>query len=188
MTVYHDGLAFWTPAKNEECLKLWRDGLSGREIALRIGAKSRSAVLGKIHRAKQAERPTPARPKMERAPKPPKPPRAPRAVAAPKPRRLSLRVVGNGAIVIGSVAQAPRATISATAFDPLPGVQPVALLDTQPHHCRWPIDLPGLDHHVCGATAFGTYCAVHTKAAAPRDGTKENVDRKLGIVPRRRAA
>lgn len=41
----------WTDERNAKCVKLWNDGLSAAEIAVRLGGGlSRSAVLGKLHR------------------------------------------------------------------------------------------------------------------------------------------
>lgn len=41
----------WTAERNAKCVKLWNDGLSAAEIAVRLGGGlSRSAVLGKLHR------------------------------------------------------------------------------------------------------------------------------------------
>lgn len=40
----------WTPEKVDELIELWNSGLSGTVIARRLGARSRSTVLGKVSR------------------------------------------------------------------------------------------------------------------------------------------
>jgi GcrA cell cycle regulator len=40
----------WTVERTDELRKLWASGLSGRQIAARLGGVTRNAVLGKVHR------------------------------------------------------------------------------------------------------------------------------------------
>ena len=47
----------WTPESEQKLKKLWKDGLTGSEIAKFFGT-TRSAILGKVHRLKLETRAT----------------------------------------------------------------------------------------------------------------------------------
>lgn len=58
----------------------------------------------------------------------------------------------------------PITITKAAAFDPLPGVEPVALVDIPAFgRCRWPLDLDAPGHFMCGAPCDATakYCCAH---------------------------
>ena len=42
--------SFWTAERDAAALALWRRGLSGKEVARRLGASSQSAVIGRMWR------------------------------------------------------------------------------------------------------------------------------------------
>jgi hypothetical protein len=79
----------------------------------------------------------------------------------------ALAVAGNGAVFEKAPDATPdnvylKASLSGI-WQPLPGVDPVNILDLQHHHCRWPVDLAGAEFpHACGALAIGgRYCISH---------------------------
>lgn len=58
----------------------------------------------------------------------------------------------------------PITITKAAAFDPLPGVEPVALVDIPRHgRCRWPVEPDAPGHFMCGAPCEATakYCCAH---------------------------
>jgi len=57
--------------------------------------------------------------------------------------------------------------ISATAFKPLDGVQPVGLMDLTFMSCRWPVASDRSSQMYCGDRVEPTrcYCATHTAMA-----------------------
>ena len=40
----------WTPERVEMLIRLWAEGLSARQIAIKLGGVTRNAVIGKAHR------------------------------------------------------------------------------------------------------------------------------------------
>lgn len=48
---------WWTEERTNELIRLWTAGKSGTEIKVILGAVSRSAVIGKVHRLKLPKRP-----------------------------------------------------------------------------------------------------------------------------------
>lgn len=56
----------------------------------------------------------------------------------------------------------PRGRYDA-AFYPLPGVDPVPLLDTTSRHCRWPVETGTPGYFSCGGVREqgSAYCAIH---------------------------
>ena len=79
----------WTEERIAQLRSLWAQGLSASQIGLRI-AKTRSAVLGKVHRLNLPPRPPPIRPrqatKAPAAPTRPKPPGRPTSTVARRPK------------------------------------------------------------------------------------------------------
>lgn len=135
----------WSQRDHEAMLKLAASGLSGSEIANRMTERlrfpvSRNAVIGRLHRAG-----LPLGKQVDVAPSVPRV-RAARPKPAPKPKPVVQPVVKR------------RCDDVAT----------VALLDLQPHHCKWPVGDPGAPGFgFCGDTRIdGTpYCAGHNKRA-----------------------
>lgn len=197
----------WNEPEHVELLKkLHADGKSRSEIALVLNRTfkgagyTRNSVIGKLNRlgasfarasapVRVAKAP-PAKPynPAARTPLGVKAQMTPAALKTPPASGAPSQNNGLSFGTGGTPVVAEPTPIRSKAFAPLPGIEPVNLLDVHAHHCRWPIDLPGDDFHFCGAKAFGTYCLEHQAMAAPPSGTKENVDRRLGIAPRRRAA
>src|SRR5947209_815651 len=148
----------WSDDRVEQLKKLWESGLSASQIAAELGAVTRNAVIGKVHRlglAGRAKAPSSAAPRA----------RKPRAHShALRPGRPSLR--GNTAL-----AQAYELD-----FEPQPELidniiplgQRRSLLELNDETCRWPIGDPGqADFFFCGGqTITGLpYCAYHSRVA-----------------------
>ena len=153
------GRGIWTDELEARLKRLWREGLSGGQIAKTFSAElgrcvTRSAVIGKLNRLGVCRDVRPrkdgvhagallsARLKSEhmrrRAPKR----EAPSAVRPARPR------VGD-------------------AFVLADGQAGVAFMALEPHHCRWPCDGPDGGTLFCGAPkrAGGSYCASHAARA-----------------------
>lgn len=119
----------WSPADEETVRTNWADGKSASEIAKILGnGKTRSAVLGKVHRLKLESRPSPVRAKS----------------TGQKQRKVAPPMAGNAnakRLILGqgpSDLDAPPVPIKGEAFMPLPGSTPVSVLDHK-DGCRWPI-------------------------------------------------
>lgn len=144
-----------------------------RELAKKRPGVTRNAVIAQCHRRgiklkgslSGAEKTTMARanlgkPPVARTPKPPK----------PKPPKLK----NPGKTKFGQPAPAlnpPPPTKGAPgAFDPLPGVAPVAFDARTPFQCAWPIgDFDSVATHCCGAIATDRcYCEAHHKLSLAR--------------------
>jgi GcrA cell cycle regulator len=134
----------WSRRDHEFFLQLAGKGLTARAIAVqmteRLGVDvSRSAVISRMHRAGIWR-------KREKAEAPPKRP-SPARVVAPEP-----------------APQPVQPVVKRRCDD----VATVALLDLQPHHCKWPVGHPGTPGFgFCGDMRVdGTpYCAGHNRRA-----------------------
>ncbi len=152
--------ADWSDDRIDALKKLWAEGLSGNQIANRLGGGvSRNAVIGKLHRLGLSGRgtgtaktmrdalrkvPVSQLPRVDRTPSRPKPamPAMPRLVAEP-------------------VAE-PVAEVW------VPHELRKGLLDLEDGDCRWPIGDPRSDDfHFCGhrKVAGMSYCAMHAARA-----------------------
>lgn len=128
----------WTEERIAQLRSLWEQGLSASQIGLRI-AKTRSAVLGKVHRLGLPPRPPPIRPDQAT--------KAPAAPSRPKPPRRAPR----------KVARRPKA-----APPPAPPRQ------LGGDGCAWPIGEPRQPgFRFCGAERQPgrSYCAGHVRIA-----------------------
>lgn len=175
----------WTDERRDMAKALWSKGWSASQIAKQIGGGlSRNAVIGLLTRAGMQRR----SPVAQKA----------AVVVANRTRPRSgwrkasaqtLKVAGSGVIFEEAKAPPPRLPAPpAATWAPLDGVEPVALTSLRPTHCRWPLDLEGPEPMSCGALAMGgPYCLTHTSLSRPKAGAKEALDRKLDILPARRA-
>lgn len=163
----------WTDEKVAQLTELWNvTGLSAVEIAARLGLVSRSAVLGKARRIGLAKR----RGVTPRIPHPDslKPKRPPRAVPA------------------GARQHRPKPEVpfkpQGSAWEPVPGVVPLPLLDLKSGQCKWPVsqDAPFLfcaapvepgapycPHHVLWSIGQGTMSERSAIAFAARQSRRE---------------
>jgi GcrA cell cycle regulator len=160
-------MSFWTDERIDQLTKLWRAGHSARDIAFQLGASSRDAVIGKVHRLKlhvQFPRAKSAKPKPSPAPR--------------KPGR-----VGSILMRAQPILSAPRApAVRLPAATRLPAVvkeslmtRPAgrcSLMELTAERCKWPIgDVGTPGFAFCGAAKSaeaGPYCAQHEARARGR--------------------
>lgn len=176
----------WTDERVEKLKELWGDGMSASQIAKALGAVTRNAVIGKVHRlglsnrgtasgaqsasseAKPAQKPAkPSRP--EKAAAEPKPAAAPEE---PKPAPVAVRTQP----VIRDATQ-PRApglptpeeqAARATLVEIEKMARKLDLMSLTERTCKWPIGDPTEeDFHFCGlpSAAGKPYCEHHVAVA-----------------------
>ena len=186
-------------AKRALVKPLWQAGMSAAQIARQVGA-TRNAVIGVIHRMKQAgQAPASRSPTTTSsrsaatagtgtaAPSVPallsvKDSRSNKKVRGGKPNTNRIAAVRSKseASLDRHIARRMKARIEtpkvdpglpititkAAAFDPLPGVEPVALVDIPAFgRCRWPVEPDQPGHFMCGAPCDATakYCCAHKR-------------------------
>lgn len=161
----------WSEDRVEQLKKLWEAGLSASQIAAEIGAVSRNAVIGKIHRLGLSGR-TKGHETEPRATK-----RKPRFVQ-PQP---SHRVTALQQAIDEASNDRHAANLEAAAeFDPsaisvsdaeIPIDRRItSIVDLEETHCRWPIGEVGTPaFYFCGAGGRKLdglpYCARHCRVA-----------------------
>ena len=139
-------LGFWTEEKVAEAKQMWLGGFSAADICQALGATSRSAVLGRIHREKW---PAPERVVTE-AKKSSGRKRTPRVVCAPPIEEPIIEQPINAAEL---------------SFRCDGGI---TILELSTESCRWPLGNPQQkDFRYCGADKqFGvSYCVRHSRVA-----------------------
>jgi len=152
---------------------LWEGGWSTAEIGRRLGI-SKNAVIGKAHRLKLSQRPSPIRVA---------PPGEPRPSRRP---RLSPETLPDGSSPPGCAAQKPsRASLPPLALssNPFAPALPIPVSASPPRlsfgktACCWPLGEPGThDFHFCDAptVAGKPYCEEHCSQAYPRYRERHN--------------
>jgi len=152
----------WTDTACDVLRAKWAEGLSGTQIANEIGLLgiriTRNAVIGKIHR-------------LGLSGTKPRAPAAPRASRITKPRTYKPRIKFNAYADIGQAPETTEAVDLPPEVPPEVPVDPVALQDLKPHHCRYPYGEPSHDMLHCGADVMigNSYCARHCRIVyAPR--------------------
>lgn len=119
----------WTDERKKQVKKLWNEGQSATQIAMRIGGTSRNAVIGVVHRAgllRSAGTP------RKTAPNPLKR-RNPLAAARAHVNARAAKIKAQPMVPL------PAAPLPPPQVD---DVARVALIDLEPHHCRWPSGEP----------------------------------------------
>lgn len=154
----------WTEERVEVLKKLWIEGLSASQIALRLGGVTRNAVIGKVHRlglsgrgktSSTANRPRPARNTSHTN-------RTPRQTGG---------TVGNAALKMSPDANPEPAPAPRPArFEELviPISERANIMDLTEHTCRWPIGDPtDKQFHFCGKKSDEgvPYCSYHRRIA-----------------------
>lgn len=151
----------WTDKRIELLKTLWAEGLSGSQIAEKLGDVTRNAVIGKAHRIGLSKRGEPkdkaAAPRIRRG----KRRSAPRVA---KPETIA-------AIAEDTPAGPP---VNDASIDPPPGdpgpVKRLSILELNETTCKWPIGDPGLPgFHFCGRRSGEgvPYCERHCRIAYP---------------------
>lgn len=140
----------WTDERVELLKRLWAEGLSASQIAQKLGAVTRNAVIGKVHRLGLSGRATPSRPSRRTAkPAVARPARATPAAASAAPRP----------------AAPPPAPLEPAK---LPSGEFATVLTLGSHICKWPIGDPDdASFRFCGrhAGAATPYCEAHARVA-----------------------
>jgi GcrA cell cycle regulator len=155
----------WTDERVELLKKLWNDGLSASQIAGELGAVTRNAVIGKVHRLGLSGRAKTATPAQQR----------PRKQAAPAAARPAARMV-SAPQIRGNVALAAQPMME-TYIETMPQIREdvvvpmsrrVQIMELREAMCKWPLGDPQhADFVYCGADCnFGTpYCTYHSTIA-----------------------
>jgi len=148
----------WTDDRVDTLKKLWNDGLSAAAIAQTIGAVTRNAVIGKVHRLGLSSRATPLRKRSAMRPLSLFPERAP-STRRSLPGRRRAHQAPTGA--------AQNRPLILPKLGPPPD-QPVTVQTLTAMSCRWPIGDPKAPgFHFCGRTkpAVSPYCDHHAGLA-----------------------
>lgn len=155
----------WNDERVELLKKLWNEGLSASQIAGELGAVTRNAVIGKVHRlglSGRAKTATPAqqRPRKQAAPVAARP--AARTMSAPQVR-------GNVALAAQPMMEAYVETMPQIREDVVVAMsRRVKIMELREAMCKWPMGDPMQEDFVyCGADCnFGTpYCTHHSTIA-----------------------
>lgn len=148
----------WTDERVELLRKLWSDGLSASQIAGELGAVTRNAVIGKVHRLGLSGRAKST------------------GAGVPRPRKsrsgLPMLRIGRNALR-GNTALAHAYELDTEPEpEPIDNVIPIAqrrtLLELNEQTCRWPVGDPGNgDFFFCGGNSVNglPYCAYHARIA-----------------------
>lgn len=174
----------WTEERVAELKKLWAEGHSASQIAKKLGAVTRNAVIGKVHRLGLSGRATPSRP-VKRPPRlaRPKPQVAqarPTAPAAPRPAAGSLALrepVAEPAVEIDTNIEPKR----------LPNGDMVTVMTVKDSMCKWPIGDPAdATFGFCGRSSDGAspYCAEHARVAFQPAKKRERRAREFDYIQR----
>lgn len=178
----------WTDERVERLKTLWSEGLSASQIAAELGAVTRNAVIGKVHRlglsGRSKPQVQPVRPTVAA------PPRvktaASRSVAQTQSTNrpaAPARPISIGATALKADAQAEEslAVAPVTEIEP-PVFEKVTILSLTESTCKWPVGDPGKpDFFFCGRKSdVGIpYCAFHARIAyQPSAERRRERDRK----------
>lgn len=151
----------WTEERVELLTKLWREGLSGGQIAQQLRGISRNAIIGKIHRLGLSGRGAASKPR-----------RLPRArgqtIAKPSPGNKTMpHPSGTRVYFIAAARPLPPSPPSE------PGLRTILTIAAQ--ECRWPIGDPvEPSFTLCGRRACdGRYCAAHAARSRQSVGARK---------------
>lgn len=177
----------WTDERVERLKTLWSEGLSASQIAAELGAVTRNAVIGKVHRlglsgrAKpqvQPSRPTVATPTRARTA-----PSRPVAQSQASRPQAPARPMSVGATALKASPDAEQALAAAPVAELEPPVfEKVTILNLTESTCKWPIGDPGKpDFFFCGRKSeVGIpYCTFHARLAYQPSAERRR-DRKAG--------
>lgn len=171
----------WNDERVELLKKLWSEGLSASQIASRLGAVTRNAVIGKVHRLGLSGRATTSRMKSHR----------PRPRAQPVKRLVKPRFTNVGNTALQRIYQADVEPYVPPAEElEIPLAERKSIQTLLENHCRWPIGDPQEpDFHFCGKNKVTglPYCEFHARRAfqppQPRRGGGMPVVRREVVAP-----
>lgn len=190
----------WTHVEDEMLRGMWAIGKSASEIANVLPSRTRSAVIGRVHRLGLSSRPSPILPpRSANAPAPARKPRTPKL----KPQ------AADNAPILGvpfpptspEEADRKRAVFAAEGKAAIAKTADVAndnaipLLARRYSQCAWPVGTPArpAELNVCGAPVYEgleacSYCLAHAQRAFQRDITQPRPKENLARAIRRWAA
>lgn len=151
----------WDDSDDAQLRRMWNEeGLSSGDIGYVMG-RTRNSVISRVRRLGLQMRAN-----VKTAPR-----IKPRKNYSERPRRakvlklLPMPLPGDVRPLLGS------------AWDALPGVTPVALVDLESGMCRWPIG-EATPYLFCGAHADGSYCPYHAALSAGQGTLSERTSHK----------
>lgn len=158
----------WTDERVELLKKLWQDGHSASQIAKQLGAVTRNAVIGKVHRLGLSGRAAPSQPTRPVF-KPVRPVRIAAEPVATPPTQL--RKLDARAVVTVAQAQnqsVPQITPHAHLSDVTELVGTATVMTLGSRMCKWPIGDPMSENFsFCGRRVDdgSPYCSEHARLA-----------------------
>ena len=169
----------WTDDRVDLLKKLWGEGLSASQIAVRLGGVTRNAVIGKVHRLGLSGRATTSRMKSHR-------PRN-RVPGSPK-RNTKSRFTNTGNSALRALYHPdsePYAPPEEEIVIPLAERKSIQTLEES--HCRWPIGDPqSPGFHFCGKPKVPglPYCEHHSRRAfQPPQARRRDRNVKVSSTP-----
>ncbi len=150
----------WNDERVELLKKLWSEGLSASQIATRLGAVTRNAVIGKVHRLGLSGRATTSRMKSHR-------PR-PRVVVAKRPTTKPKVAVGGNTALQRLYQTDTEPWVGPAEEVTIPLNERKSIQTLEETNCRWPIGDPQeVEFHFCGRSKMQglPYCEGHARRA-----------------------
>ncbi len=155
----------WDDDKVAQLRKLWADGLSASQIAAQLDGVTRNAVIGKVIRLGLAARA----------------PRGPDRKAARRAQQRQPRKSFVSDVWAKFGGSGPEGM--PVGDDPADHPDLVALVDLEPHQCKWPIGDPKHGRFgFCGherETGL-PYCAAHARRAYKAPESRREANRRVG--------
>lgn len=151
--IYSSINSFWNDARVTRLQQLFYDGLSNNQIAVEMGVRSRSAVIGKLHRL-GLKRETVAISSQSRGAR-----GIVNRVQNPKPQRPLEAFVRTRPIIKDDPALESDG-VTDIAVETSAGR--ISLISAGAEHCRWPAADDGSATMVCGdKIVAGSFCLRH---------------------------
>lgn len=147
----------WTEPRIDVLKALWRDGLSASQIASELGDITRNGVISKVHRLGLSARDRPLG-------------KPHRAVQNPYKRQLVPRMVPKPRMGPHGHMIAAEEIVYEAAPDVVANPLNVALVDLEPHHCRWPYG-DRAPYFFCGQGKIDDSSYCHAHASLSRGGS-----------------
>ncbi len=169
---------FWTDEKTERLRVMYAEGASASDMARELGAKSRNAVVGKLHRL-GCVRAAPAAP--GKAEGKTKPARERRKAGGTQLGQVKTRRGGKRTPKDREHPPVIPPSRFAAAFVPPGGAELVEHAALTPRMCQWPYgETPPFQF--CGKTRVDgrPYCAAHVTVAAAKPGYHPFEDDEAG--------
>lgn len=159
----------WTDERVELLRKLWAEGLSASQIAAQLGAVSRNAVIGKVHRLKLSSRGR-STTSQTRTKKASQGASVTKAAARPTPPTRTITTsIGATALQADFDAQpVARHYIRPAENVVVPISRRLKLVQLSERTCKWPNGDPlSEDFNFCGndSADTGPYCTYHSRIA-----------------------